>query len=400
MRRKIKKAAGLFWEFLKYGAAWCLARGKVWTDPSWREIWLIAERGREARDNGYHFFKYMSERHPEIVCWYVADPGLPDFDRVKKLGQVVPYRSWKHYMLCAASKIKVSTHIAGYTPDIERYYFLDKLHVIHGIKVFLQHGIIKEDIAWYHYPNVKTDLFMCSVKRETEFVKQHFGYPEGVVQCTGMCRFDTLIKPYPVKRQLLIMPTWRKYAVENKTKEEFMQSEYYHIYQELLENERLGKMLEKYNCCAVFYPHYEIQKFIDVFHTASARIQMGYLGKADVQTLLRESSILVTDFSSVQFDFAYMKKPVIYYQFDQEKYYAGHYAKGYFEYEKDGFGPVVQTIEELLEQLNNVMENQQTMTEQYQKRVDAFFGTVDDQNCERTFQAIQKLRKERLDGKR
>ena len=70
------------------------------------------------------------------------------------------------------------------------------------------------------------------------------------------------------------------------------------------------------------------------------------------------------------------------------------------EYEKDGFGPVVQTIEELLEQLNNVMENQQTMTEQYQKRVDAFFGTVDDQNCERTFQAIQKLRKERLDGKR
>ena len=179
---------------------------------------------------------------------------------------------------------------------------------------------------------------------------------------------------------------------------EFMQSEYYHIYQELLENERLGKMLEKYNCCAVFYPHYEIQKFIDVFHTASARIQMGHLGKADVQTLLRESSILVTDFSSAQFDFAYMKKPVIYYQFDQEKYYAGHYAKGYFE--KDGFGPVVQTIEELLEQLNNVMENQQTMTEQYQKRVDAFFGTVDDQNCERTFQAIQKLRKERLDGKR
>ena len=119
-----------------------------------------------------------------------------------------------------------------------------------------------------------------------------------------------------------------------------------------------------------------------------------------MQTLLRESSILVTDFSSVQFDFAYMKKPVIYYQFDQKKYYLGHYAKGYFEYAKDGFGPVVQNIKELLEQLNNVMENQQVMPEQYRKRVDVFFGTVDDQNCERTFQAIQKLRKEHLDGKR
>ena len=45
------------------------------------------------------------------------------------------------------------------------------------------------------------------------------------------------------------------------------------------------------------------------------------------------------DYSSIAFDFAYMKKPLIYYQFDQDKYYTNHFAKGYFDCERDGFGP-------------------------------------------------------------
>ena len=72
----------------------------------------------------------------------------------------VPYRSWRHYLLCAASEMKVSTHVSGYTPDIERYYMLDKLHIVRGKKVFLQHGIMIDDMKWYHYPNVVMDLFV------------------------------------------------------------------------------------------------------------------------------------------------------------------------------------------------------------------------------------------------
>lgn len=164
--RKFRRGATLLGELIKYeAAALCAGVLKV-TNPRYRHVWLVSERGREARDNGYHYFAYLRREHPEINAVYVADPQLPDYDRVAQLGSVVPYRSWRHYLLCAASEMKVSTHVSGYTPDIERYYMLDKLHIVRGKKVFLQHGIMIDDMKWYHYPNVVMDLFVTTLQKE------------------------------------------------------------------------------------------------------------------------------------------------------------------------------------------------------------------------------------------
>ena len=51
-----------------------------------------------------------------------------------------------------------------------------------------------------------------------------------------------------------------------------------------------------------------------------------------------------------------MKKPIIYYQFDNNIYYDRHYKKGYFEYERDGFGEITNEsniIEKILEYIDN-----------------------------------------------
>ena len=45
-----------------------------------KEIWLISEH-LTARDNGYFFFKYMRENHPEIGCYYAVDYNHNDYDR-------------------------------------------------------------------------------------------------------------------------------------------------------------------------------------------------------------------------------------------------------------------------------------------------------------------------------
>ena len=41
---------------------------------------------------------------------------------------------------------------------------------------------------------------------------------------------------------------------------------------------------------------------------------------------------MITDYSSVFFDFSYMRKPVIFYQFDEKKFRKAQYAEGYFSY--------------------------------------------------------------------
>lgn len=378
-------------ELIKYeAAALCAGVLKV-TNPRYRHVWLVSERGREARDNGYHYFAYLRQAHPEINAVYVADPKLPDYDRVAQLGSVVPYRSWRHYLLCAASEMKVSTHVSGYTPDIERYYMLDKLHIVRGKKVFLQHGIMIDDMKWYHYPNVVMDLFVTTLQKERDFVESAFGYPKGVVRRLGLCRYDALLHPHETKRQVLFMPTWRTYAVEGKTQAEFEQTDYFQHWQAVISDPKLEKLLTKYGYDAVFYPHFEVQRFLSAFHTENPHVKIGALGQMDVQTLLMESALLITDFSSIQFDFAYMLKPEIYYQFDEARYWGTHHDRGYFDYRVDGFGEVVTTQEALLQAIETALASECAVTPEMQKHIRDTFGALDDHNCERNHQAIREL---------
>jgi CDP-glycerol glycerophosphotransferase len=61
-----------------------------------------------------------------------------------------------------------------------------------------------------------------------------------------------------------------------------------------------------------------MQQFRHLFDDLPVRVVSQ--GEADVQHLLKESAVLVTDYSSVGFDFAFLDKPVIYFQFDRERF--------------------------------------------------------------------------------
>lgn len=75
--RKFRRGATLLGELIKYeAAALCASVLKV-TNPRYRHVWLVSERGREARDNGYHYFAYLRQAHPEINAVYVATPSCP-----------------------------------------------------------------------------------------------------------------------------------------------------------------------------------------------------------------------------------------------------------------------------------------------------------------------------------
>lgn len=50
-----------------------------------------------------------------------------------------------------------------------------------------------------------------------------------------------------------------------------------------------------------------MHRFLKYFHVDHPKITVASWPEYDVQTLLKESAVLVTDFSSVAMDFAYMK---------------------------------------------------------------------------------------------
>ena len=236
---------------------------------------------------------------------------------------------------------------------------------------------------------MKVDFFASGGNLEYDYLVSEFGFPEGVIQYTGLCRFDNLIRGNETSREILVMPTWR--GSDYPQGEHFYETAFYRQFQSMLENPRLLDFLEKHDFKLLFYPHIELQKELDKFKSPSERIILASWRDYDVQTLLMRCSLLITDYSSVFFDAGYMEKPVIYYQFDLEEFRKFHYQEGYFSYENNGFGPVVQTEEELVDAVMDCAGNDFRMQQKYLDRLEAFYPVRDDQNSERTYQILCRM---------
>ena len=360
------------------------------TSKAYRHLWLVMERGFDARDNAYWFFRYLREKQPQINACYVIDKSSPDREKVARLGTIVPWRSLKHYLMYLAADMLISTHVQPVAPDLMAFYHLRQIGIHpRGKEIFLQHGIIKDEMKWMHYPSLKVDFFASGGKMEYDFLVSEFGFPEGVIRYTGLCRFDNLIRGNEPSNEILVMPTWR--GSDYPQGERFYDTAFYKRFQSMLGNPRLLSLLEEHDLKLIFYPHIELQKELDKFRSPSERIILASWKDHDVQTLLMRCSLLITDYSSVFFDVGYMEKPVIYYQFDKEEFRKYHYQEGYFSYEKHGFGPVVQTEEALVEAVYECAGHGFRMQEEYLDRLDAFYSFRDEMNCERTYQVPSRM---------
>ncbi|MCI5822258.1 MAG: CDP-glycerol glycerophosphotransferase family protein [Lachnospiraceae bacterium] len=371
--------------------------------PAWvykhyrRHLWLICENEMEARDNGYWLFKYIRENETQVDAVYAINPKSKDFFKVKELGETVSFGTFKHWVYYLAAEVNISSQKNG-KPNAAVCYFLEVYGIRKNRRVFLQHGIISNDLPFVHYENAKFSLFVTSTKREYEYVRDNFNYPQGVVKELGLARFDQLHNIRVNSNQILVMPTWRGWisppshgkSVYHGV-EQIRQTMYYQCWNAFLQDKEIQKLLEQQGKTMIFYQHREMQKFKGLFHSDCPNILIKTVDSADVQQLLKESAYLITDYSSIAMDFAYMDKPLWYYQFDYEEFREKHYSKGYFDYETDGFGPVCRTYETLKADLICRIFEGKEEADKYAVRRRQFFDLKDNQNCKRNYEAIVEL---------
>ena len=199
------------------------------------------------------------------------------------------------------------------------------------------------------------------------------------------------------------MPTWRRYLAEeaetHKRKEniefeEIKDTEYYQFYHGLLNDERLLAKAEEYGYKIAFKIH-PAMKPMKKYFVGGENVEIYDIDKS-YNEMYRDSSLIVTDYSSAVFDMAYLEKPIVYCWFDAEKFWAGEhtYTKGYFDYEKDGFGELTYTLDELVDVLIEYMGNRCKMKSIYKKRVKDFFAFNDKKNCQRVYEKLVDARKD------
>ena len=360
-------------------------------------LWLVAETATEARDNGYWFFRYLRREQQQVDAVYAIRPDAAEYPKVASLGPTVAFGSFRHWIYYLAAEVNVSSQKYG-KPNAAVCYLLEVvLGVLKNRRVFLQHGVIKDDLPFLHWDKSRFWMFCCAAAPEYEFVRDTFGYPPGVVRHVGLCRFDGLHGSGADASLVLIVPTWRMWLERNRgayARQAFLDSGYYRQWNDLLHSEALDALLERYGKRAVFCLHRNMQAYETLFTSGSDRIRVVRWQDADIAALLREAGTLITDYSSVYMDFAYMKKPLVYFQFDDEDYRSGHLPVGYFRYETDGFGPVCRDAESLLAAIGEIFDGDCRMADVYRSRVDRFYPLHDDKNSERTYRTILQMLKE------
>lgn len=366
-----------------------------------RKLWLFSKHGNDTGDNAFTFFKYIRRKHPEIRCVYVADKSYPkEYQEAQAVGEVVQFRSLRHKLLFFTADRIITSHVGDSEPwDYEKVIewrqkhpqWVRKHKIIH-----LQHGVIDKNVSHIYDSSLRpVDLFICSSVAEAEYAKKTLHYDDVHIACTGLARFDELIGTEPHKRILLI-PRYRREVMvqlpENKVKLKyhFMKSVYYRQYQSLLENEKLISMLEANEYELIFYPHYEVQPLNGCFYVKSRNIIIANRESMKLDQLLRDCALMITDYSSVAFDFAYMFKPIIYYQFDKEDFKC-EYGGSYFDHEKDGFGPVVNDEEQVVKLIEAFIRGDFDRNGIYKNRCRKTFLYRDGNNCKRIYEAISNI---------
>ena len=347
-----------------------------------QKIWIVAENPNEACDNGYIFYKYLKKEHPEINSYYIIKKGVKDYEKVIKLGNVIFYRSLKHWIYYLnADKIFVTQKYAN--PSQALFYILHNMNIIKNNRIFLQHGVTKEDLIYFHYRKTKFNKFICGAKREYEFILKKFGYPYNSVVYTGFARFDNLsLEPNNSSEMILIMPTWRKWIFN--VKEDY---KYFEVYNNLVNNKKLINYLRQNGYQINFVLHKNMKLYKERIKSNNNVIKIYNNEEIDIQELLNKCRMLVTDYSSIAMDAAYRQIPVIYYQFDLKKFEKEHHKLegSYFSYEKDGFGEIITNEEELVNKMIDYCGKDFKIEEKYLNRMKVFFERRDKKNCERIY---------------
>lgn len=369
-----------------------------------KRIWLMYDKLYKGGDSSEYLYRYCADKKDGITRYYIIDKNTSDYKKLKADGlKPVKNRSFKHKMIFLNTDIALITNSNVFPFN---GYSMDRSRFIRGLCNFpsmcLQHGLSVQKCAMAQQRIVdNTQMYFLASKHEYQNLSNHaYNYQDfDILKMTGIGRYDGLINDD--RKQILISPTWRMYnAMPVTTSEgeqraynpEFKHTTYYKIYNDLINNQKLIETAKKTGYGIKYLLHPILSAQVNDFIPDPYVEVISSVGDLSYEKILTQSSLMVTDYSGVQFDFAYMKKPLVYFHPSQ---LPAHYEDGGFFYDTMGFGEICTESEQLVDTLCEYMENSCKMKPQYVKRVEEFYEYNDDHNnCERIYQEILKYQQQ------
>lgn len=390
----------------KFFAMQCIGLRSIFrlTKPFFKNkrILVTFDKLYKAGDNGEYFWKYANKVDDNVETYYVVSDTSLDCKRLMEYDKkhTLIHHSLRSRLVALNMEAVVATHTmvmqyCGF-PKYLHPYFLD----LWNVKVIcIQHGLTVQQLAQYQrrtYDN--TTLYCLASKYEKQnLMHPVYGFDEDMLKLNGLARYDGLKNND--KKTILITPTWRRNVVSQgiayKKKpynELFKTTEYFRLYNTLIHDKKLIETAKKYGYKITYLLHPAMSPQLEDFDSTGYVKVIAASGDMNYEEILTQSSLMVTDYSGVQFDFAYMRKPIVYYHPDT---LPPHYEAGGIDYPTQGFGPICTNHDTLVDTVCRFIENECAADDEYKKRADDFFEFDDYNNCQRIYDEILEFLKKK-----
>ena len=379
--------------FLKVSAAYLLSLFP--SKKGDKKIVLVGGNlGEKYEDNAAVFHKYLLENHQDkVTAYWMYDPKK-SYAQDKQLSNAVALGSFRNYLLFFKADYSFHGHSLMYdiAPSVDKFLFLNRktiiTHVSHGIEGFKKILIQKEDVPLLK----RTDFFNCASEYEKDLKLEEWKIPEKKLIVTGFPRFDRFEanKPSHQVKRILMMMTWREWLFD-LTEEEFVQSAYFQNTLGLVSHEGIRKLISENDMHMRVALHPFMRKFEKHFtgldHPESG-IEFLDFNHSSIEKAIVENDMLLTDITSVSWDFLYLNKPIIFNMFDKEEYMARRGT--YLSLDTDLYGYKAESADEVHDYLKKIVEENITANEWYSK-APLYIDYFDHNNCQRLAQRVMGI---------
>lgn len=373
--------------------------------PKNKNIWIFGSLNGEIYvDNSKYFFEYVSKNHPEIrAIWTTKNKSALKFIGNQNF-EMYHYFSLKAILLTMRAGVCV---ISYQLMDIPRFASA-RIRVIvlwHGTPLkkigfddkkrssyqSLSHKISQKLFHFYR-ANYKKSLLFCTSDILIDLFSQSHQVPKENVFATGYPRNDAFFQKTP--DHIPIIPRLNRFKKENckiaiymPTHRKFGQV---NICSSLKDNiSQINSELKKMNTVLLVKLHFchlkelenQNQNYSNIIFVTDEDINQ------DIYPILPKTDLLITDYSSIFFDYLLLDKPIIFAPFDKEDYLAND-RDFYFDYDEITPGPKAKNWNEVLIQIRIFADNPDLYKTERNKMKNKFNKFTDGNSSKRIIKKV------------
>jgi len=387
--------------FLLYGVSHLFPRNK--------KVWVFGMQDRFASNSKY-LFLYTARGHAKDVqaIWISRDKKIAG--ELKEQGFLAYYWiSWQgvwyplraQFFVYDASVETISYWLSGGATKILLWHAIPLKKVEWDVQkgeamraqLFTSRGFLRF-LFWFLLPwrFIRPDYTVATSQEFQKIFSSAFLIPKARIWITGFPKNDVYFAEIPGaeigtdrktqrrmkelksqgKKVILYAPTWRDTGGKSFLEDVFFM-------------QRLSLFLGGHDC-VLFVKLHPLAKSGE-----GVRREHIYFvsSQSDVDPLLREVDILLTDYSGIYFEFLLLNRPIVFFPYDYEKYVTKD-RELYFDYNKVTPGPKAYTLQELLERIKEVM-SEDRYKEQRKKVREMCYTWQDGKASERAYHVLREI---------